>query len=69
MAPYEALYGRKIESTIYRVVWDYDVEIQFDITYNKEPVRILAHEIKELRNKKLTLVKVLWQQHSVEEVT
>ncbi|KAA3469982.1 receptor-like protein kinase [Gossypium australe] len=44
-----------------------EIEIQPDMTYNEEPIRILAREVKQLRNKKIALVKVLWQRHSVEE--
>ncbi|XP_017636263.1 uncharacterized protein LOC108478321 [Gossypium arboreum] len=36
-----------------------DVEIQADLTYSEEPIRILAREIKELRNNRIALVKVL----------
>ncbi|KAA3466259.1 DNA/RNA polymerases superfamily protein [Gossypium australe] len=43
-----------------------EVGIQPDMTYNEEPIKILAREIKELRNKK---VKVLWQRHGIEEAT
>ncbi|XP_037492797.1 uncharacterized protein LOC119369910 [Jatropha curcas] len=40
-----------------------------DLTYEEEPVRILAREIKELRNKRILLVKVLWRNHKTEEAT
>ncbi|KAA3477304.1 DNA/RNA polymerases superfamily protein [Gossypium australe] len=46
-----------------------ELEIQPNMTYNKEPIRILAREIKELRNKRIALVKFLWQCHRVEEAT
>ncbi|KAA3488284.1 RNA-directed DNA polymerase (Reverse transcriptase) [Gossypium australe] len=46
-----------------------DIEIQTDMTYNKELIRILARDVKELRNKCIALVKVLWQHHRVEEAT
>ncbi|KAA3484721.1 receptor-like protein kinase [Gossypium australe] len=32
-------------------------------------IRILARETKELRNKRISLVKVLWHKHGVEEAT
>ncbi|KAL5827368.1 hypothetical protein ACOSQ3_019210 [Xanthoceras sorbifolium] len=35
------------------------IEIQPDLTYEEEPVQILDREIKELRNKRVPLVKVL----------
>ncbi|KAL4273322.1 hypothetical protein GQ457_13G016100 [Hibiscus cannabinus] len=37
--------------------------------YAKGPVQILDREIKILRNKSVPLVKVLWKNHGVEEVT
>ncbi len=35
------------------------IDIQPDLTYEEESVKILAEEIKELRNKRISLVKVL----------
>ncbi|KAA3471065.1 DNA/RNA polymerases superfamily protein [Gossypium australe] len=43
------------------VIVSSEVEIQ--------PVKILAREVKQLRNKSISLVKVLWQRHRVEEAT
>ncbi|KAA3480747.1 Retrotransposable element Tf2 [Gossypium australe] len=45
------------------------IEIRSDITYEEEPIKILAREVKQLRNKNIALVKVLWQKHGVEEAT
>ncbi|KAA3478731.1 DNA/RNA polymerases superfamily protein [Gossypium australe] len=55
-----------IRETEYRsdpshVICPTEVEIQPDMTYEEEPICILAGEIKELRNKRIPLVKVLWQ--------
>ncbi|KAG8474927.1 hypothetical protein CXB51_031636 [Gossypium anomalum] len=44
-----------------------EVKIQQDITYGEEPVNILAQEVKQLRNKSIALVKVLWNRHGVDE--
>ncbi|KAA3483518.1 Retrovirus-related Pol polyprotein from transposon 17.6 [Gossypium australe] len=51
------------------VISPVDVEIQTDLTYSEESIRILASEIKELRNKRIALVKFLWQLHEIEEAT
>ena len=40
-----------------------------DMTYEEQPVEILDRKIKELRNRKIQLVKVLWRNHSSEEAT
>ncbi|XP_052878925.1 uncharacterized protein LOC128285488 [Gossypium arboreum] len=46
-----------------------DIEIRPDLSYEEEPIKILAHEIKELRNKRVLLVKILWKSHNIEEAT
>ncbi|XP_016716331.1 uncharacterized protein [Gossypium hirsutum] len=51
------------------VVTPYEVEIQLDLSYSEEPISVLAREIKELQNKRVLLVKVLWNRHRVEEAT
>jgi len=40
-----------------------------DLTYEEEPIEILEHEVKQLRNKYIPLVKVLWNHHSGQEAT
>ena len=45
------------------------IELKPDLTYEEEPVEILAREVKELRNKKIPLVKVLWINHKTKEAT
>ena len=45
------------------------IELRPDLTYKEEPVEILAQKVKELRNKKIPLVKVLWRNHKTEEAT
>ena len=43
------------------------IELRPDLTYEEEPIEILAHEVKKLQNKKIPLVKVLWRDHKTEE--
>ncbi|XP_070019653.1 uncharacterized protein [Nicotiana sylvestris] len=45
------------------------VEINDGLTYDKEPVEILDRQVCRLRTKDITLVKVLWHNHDVEEAT
>nr|CBL94172.1 putative retrotransposon protein [Malus domestica] len=45
------------------------LEINSDLTYNEESVTILDWKDKVLMNKTVSLVKVLWRNHSVEEAT
>ena len=46
-----------------------DVQVQADLSYDEEPKAILAREVKQMRNKQVPLVKVLWQHHGREEAT
>ena len=48
------------------VVYSETIELRPDLTYEKELVEILAWEVKELRSKKILLVKVLWRNHKIE---
>ena len=45
------------------------IELRLDLTYEEEPVEILAREVKELWNKRIPLVKILWRNHKIEEAT
>ena len=46
-----------------------DMQVQADLSYDEEPKPILAQKVKQLRNKQVQLVKVLWQHHGREEAT
>ena len=60
---------RRYRSDPSHVVSSEIIELRPDLTYEEEPVEILAREAKELRNKRIPLVKVLWRNHKTEEVT
>ena len=46
-----------------------EIKLRDDLSYEEQPVQILGREEKELRNKTISLVKVLWRNHLVEEAT
>ncbi|KAL5539960.1 hypothetical protein UlMin_045183 [Ulmus minor] len=51
-------------------VLSYDtLDLRQDLTFEELSVKILDREEKELRRKKIRLVKVLWRNHEVEEAT
>ncbi|KAK5785564.1 hypothetical protein PVK06_040160 [Gossypium arboreum] len=60
---------RRYRSDPSHVINPSKVEIQPDMSYEEEPIRILAREVNELRNKRVPLVKVLWLKHGIEEAT
>ncbi|KAA0063668.1 putative disease resistance protein [Cucumis melo var. makuwa] len=45
------------------------LQIIENLSYEEQPVEILAREVKRLRNRGIALVKILWQNHRVEEAT
>lgn len=45
------------------------VEIQKDLTLEMKPIQIMDHSKKELRNKRILVVKILWRSSQVEEQT
>ena len=60
---------RRYRSDPSHVVSSKTIELRPDLTYKEEPVEILAQEVKELRKKRIPLVKVLWRNHKTEEAT
>ncbi|XP_038885836.1 uncharacterized protein LOC120076131 [Benincasa hispida] len=51
-------------------VVDYEpLHLNENPSYEEEPIRILAREVKVLRKKEIVLVKVLWQNHQFEKTT
>ncbi|XP_057999120.1 uncharacterized protein LOC110672629 [Hevea brasiliensis] len=45
------------------------IEVSPGLAYDEKPMAILAKETKQLRNKQIPLVRVLWRNHSKEEAT
>ena len=60
---------RRYRSDPSHVVSTETIELRPDLTYEEEPVDILAREVKELQNKKILLVKVLSRNHKTEDAT
>ena len=60
---------RRYRSDESHVLHVQEVHVHPDLSYNKESKSILAREVKQLRNKKVPLMKVLWQHHGREEAT
>ncbi|KAL0556468.1 hypothetical protein IC582_004982 [Cucumis melo] len=45
------------------------LQISENLSYEEQPAEILATEVKKLRSREISLVKVLWRNHGVEEAT
>ena len=46
-----------------------ELALEQDASYEEQPIRILESKNHVLRGKKITIVKVLWKHHGVEEST
>ena len=46
-----------------------EIQVQEDLSYDEEPKAIFAREVKQLQNKQVPLVKMLWQHHDREKAT
>ncbi|GMI66048.1 hypothetical protein HRI_000274100 [Hibiscus trionum] len=60
---------RKYRSDPSHVMPVEEVELNPDLTYDEEPVKVLDSDSKVLRGKTIELVKVLWKHRGVEEAT
>ena len=58
---------RKYRSDESHILPVQELQVQQDFSYDEEPKAILAREVKQLQNKQVPLVKVLWQHHGREE--
>nr|CAD1837485.1 unnamed protein product [Ananas comosus var. bracteatus] len=45
------------------------VELREDLSFEEQPVKTLAREVKKLRNRDIPYVKVLWSNHGEREAT
>ena len=66
---FHVLMLRRYRSYPSHVISSKTIELGQDLTYEEEPVEILARKVKELWNKRILLVKVLWRNHKTEEAT
>ncbi|KAA0035814.1 hypothetical protein IC582_019380 [Cucumis melo] len=60
---------RKYSPDPTHVVDSEPLQISENLTYEEHPVEILARDVKMLRNRGISLVKILWRNHGVEEAT
>ena len=51
------------------IIEHFDVPLQSDLSYTEQPIRILDYQIRELRNRRIPQVKVLWRNQKIEEAT
>ena len=60
---------RRYRSDTLHILPVQDIQVKEDFTFDEELKSILDREIRQLWNKQVPLVKVLWQHHGMEEAT
>ena len=60
---------RKYHADLSHVIEHFDVPLYSNLSYVKQPVCILDFQVRELRNCRISQVKVLWRNQKVEEAT
>ena len=60
---------RQYRSDPSHVLKDSEVEIVENLSYVEEPITIVDYRVKQLRNREIPMVKVVWRNHAVEEAT
>ncbi|XP_017984298.1 PREDICTED: uncharacterized protein LOC108663597 [Theobroma cacao] len=66
---FHVLMLRKYNPDPSHVIWYETIQLNNDLTYEEQPVAILDRQVKKLCSKEIALVKVLWRNHTSEEVT
>ena len=60
---------RRYRSDPSHVVQAGEIEVSDNLSYVEEPVQILDRKQRQLRNREIPMVKVLWKNHAIEEAT
>ena len=60
---------RQYRSDPSHVLKDSEMEITNNLSYVEVPIKIVDYKLKQLRNREIPMVKVVWKNHGVEEAT
>jgi len=60
---------RKAKIDLSQVLPQIPIEIKEDLTLEVKPVRVLDRNEKELRNKNIPMIKILWRSSQIEKET
>ena len=57
---------RRYRSDPSHVLKDSEVTLSENLSYNEEPVKIVDHKVKQLRQRQIPMVKIVWKHHGIE---
>ena len=60
---------RRYQSDLSHIIQEPEIEISEKLTYMEESIEILDRKVKQLRNKKIPIVKIKWNHHAPKEAT
>lgn len=60
---------RKFIPDTFQPIFPYTIEVVIDLTFQPQPSHIVYYALKCLMNKKIPLVKVLWEESHPSEAT
>ena len=60
---------RRYRSDPSHVLKDSEVTLSENVSYVEEPVKIVDRRIKQLRQRQIPMVKIVWKHHGIEEAT
>ena len=60
---------RRYISDLTHMLKESEVEISENLSYVEEPIKIVDHKVKQLWDREIPMVKVVWKNHGVEEAT
>ena len=60
---------RKYISTPSHVLKTPPIELEEDLSFKVQPVAIVDQEMKQLKSKVISMIKVLWKSDTIEEMT
>jgi hypothetical protein len=60
---------KKYNPNAEHVLNDKPLQLQLNLSYVEKPVKVIEQSIKKLRNKKIPIVKIIWEHHGNQDAT
>jgi hypothetical protein len=60
---------KKYNPDLEHVLNEEPLQLQPNLSHIEKPVKVIERSMKELRNKRIPMVKVLWEHHGTQDTT